>query len=97
MVEGRWYFEVYEDRRGEWRWRLRAGNRKIVADSAEGYDSESNVRRAVVMIQGVGASLVNADVRELPRVRTGPPTTPMPETQIVGLALGFIMKGGRRT
>lgn len=32
-----WKFQVYEDRAGEYRWRLRAGNGEIVADSAEGY------------------------------------------------------------
>jgi uncharacterized protein YegP (UPF0339 family) len=31
---------------GEWRWQLKAANGKIVADSGEGYDSLSNVRRA---------------------------------------------------
>ncbi|HUS46902.1 MAG TPA: DUF1508 domain-containing protein [Phycisphaerae bacterium] len=30
-------FEVYRDAKGEWRWRLRAGNGRIVADSGESY------------------------------------------------------------
>lgn len=30
-------FETYIDARGEWRWRLRASNGKIIADSGEGY------------------------------------------------------------
>ncbi len=31
-------FQVYKDRVGEYRWRLRAsGNNEIIADSAEGY------------------------------------------------------------
>ncbi len=29
--------EVYQDRRGEWRWRAKARNGQIVADCAEGY------------------------------------------------------------
>jgi uncharacterized protein YegP (UPF0339 family) len=32
-----WKFQVYEDRAGEYRWRLRASNGRIVADSGEGY------------------------------------------------------------
>lgn len=40
-------FEVYQDRGGDWRWRLRAVNGRIVADSAEGYASRRNARRAV--------------------------------------------------
>lgn len=38
--------EVYEDGAGEWRWRLISTNGRIIADSAEGYDSASNARRA---------------------------------------------------
>lgn len=40
-------FEVYEDRAGEWRWRLVHWNGNVVADSGEGYASKSNARRAV--------------------------------------------------
>ena len=39
-------FEVYEDRGGEWRWRLVHWNGNIVADSGEGYTSRSNAKRA---------------------------------------------------
>lgn len=41
-----WQFEVYRDRAGEWRWRLKAGNGRTVGDSGEGYASEHNARRA---------------------------------------------------
>jgi len=30
-------FELYQDRAGEYRWRLRHDNRNIIADSGEGY------------------------------------------------------------
>ncbi|ELZ44207.1 hypothetical protein C464_15280 [Halorubrum coriense DSM 10284] len=40
-------FEVYEDRGGEWRWRLVHDNGNIIADSGEGYASESNATDAV--------------------------------------------------
>jgi uncharacterized protein YegP (UPF0339 family) len=40
-------FEVYEDRAGEWRWRLRHRNGNIVADSGEGYASRRGAREAV--------------------------------------------------
>jgi uncharacterized protein YegP (UPF0339 family) len=36
-------FDPYEDEAGESRWRIKAGNNKIVADSAEGY-TEPNDR-----------------------------------------------------
>lgn len=31
------YFELYQDIKKEWRWRLRASNHKIIADSGESY------------------------------------------------------------
>ena len=30
-------YEIYQDKRGEWRWRLKAANGKILAMSSEGY------------------------------------------------------------
>ncbi len=41
-----WKFELYRDRALEWRWRLKAANGRIVADSGEGYSTQSNARRA---------------------------------------------------
>jgi uncharacterized protein len=40
-------FKIYEDKSGEWRWRLKAANGRTVADSGEGYASRNNVIRAV--------------------------------------------------
>lgn len=40
-------FVIYEDKAGEWRWRLRAGNNRLVADSGEGYKTQAGCRRAV--------------------------------------------------
>ena len=44
--------EIYRDRRGEWRWRLRASNGRIVADSGEGY------RRRASMLHGIECARV---------------------------------------
>lgn len=41
------HFDIYQDKGGDWRWRLRARNGRIVADSAEGYASKRNAYRAV--------------------------------------------------
>lgn len=40
-------YEKYEDEGGEWRWRQRDDNNRIIAESGEGYESESGVDRAV--------------------------------------------------
>jgi uncharacterized protein YegP (UPF0339 family) len=44
-------FETYEDQGGEYRWRLRGANDRIVADSGEGYDTESGVGDAVERVR----------------------------------------------
>lgn len=46
MSERRPHFQIYRDSRGDWRWRLKAGNGEIIA-TGEGYASRFNVRRAI--------------------------------------------------
>lgn len=47
MSERRAHFQVYPDSRGDYRWRLVAGNGRIIADGGEGYASLFNVKRAI--------------------------------------------------
>jgi hypothetical protein len=54
-------FEVYEDRGGEWRWRLVAPNGNIIADSAEGYASKQSAKRG---IESVKRSVPEAEIVE---------------------------------
>jgi uncharacterized protein YegP (UPF0339 family) len=44
-------FDVYEVRRGKYRWRLKAANGQIIAISDESFASESNAREAVETVQ----------------------------------------------
>ena len=43
-------FEVFKDKSGDWRWRLKADNGNIVADSAEGYENKIH---CIGMIHGI--------------------------------------------
>jgi uncharacterized protein YegP (UPF0339 family) len=45
-------FHIYKDSSGEWRWRLKAANGNIVADSAEGYSSKQNCKHGVDLVRG---------------------------------------------
>lgn len=46
-------FHIYQDKRGEWRWHLKARNGRIVADSGEGYARKGNAYRAALkMVNG---------------------------------------------
>jgi uncharacterized protein YegP (UPF0339 family) len=42
--------DVYKDSKGEWRWRVRAQNGKVMADSAEGYKRRGACRGSAMRI-----------------------------------------------
>jgi uncharacterized protein len=44
-------FEVYKDGRGGFRWRLKAGNGKVVATSGEGYKAKADCRNGIELIK----------------------------------------------
>jgi uncharacterized protein YegP (UPF0339 family) len=43
-------FYIYTDGAGYWRWRLQAGNNRIVADSGEGYFNRDDCLAALVLV-----------------------------------------------
>ena len=44
-------FEIFEDKAGEWRWRLRASNGELVAVSEQGFSSKSGVVRSLDVVR----------------------------------------------
>jgi uncharacterized protein YegP (UPF0339 family) len=48
------YFDLYRDSRGEYRWRFRASNGRIIADSAEGYVHRSDCEAAIRLLKSEG-------------------------------------------
>jgi hypothetical protein len=44
-------FQIYTDKKGEFRWRLLAANGKIIADSAEGYDKKSDCQHGIDLVK----------------------------------------------
>lgn len=59
--------DVYEDSAGEWRWRVVAGNGRVIAASGESFASAWNAKRA-----GIGAN---------PTVDFGTPYVPPAEPE----------------
>ena len=53
------YFEIYQDRALQWRWRLKAANHEIIAQG-EGYHNRSDCEHAVKLVKQSS----NAPVRE---------------------------------
>ena len=44
-------FKIYKDAKGEYRWRFRANNYKIVADSAEGYANKKDCEDGIAIVK----------------------------------------------
>ncbi|QSG05691.1 HVO_2922 family protein [Halapricum desulfuricans] len=53
-------FELYEDRSGQWRWRLRHRNGNVIADSGEGYTRKHNAKKGMASVRrnALGATLL---------------------------------------
>lgn len=64
-------WEYYEDRAAEWRWRFQARNNKIIADSAEGYATESGVKRAIANVKALLTELAAKDKQNAFQPSTG--------------------------
>ncbi|QLD90339.1 YegP family protein [Natronomonas salina] len=55
-------FEVYEDRAGQWRWRLVHDNGNVIADSGEGYASRQKCEQG---LQSVKQNAPEANVEKV--------------------------------
>lgn len=52
-------YEIYKDRIGEYRWRLKAGNGNIISDSGEGYVAKSDCKHGIELNKGSGDAAVD--------------------------------------
>ena len=44
-------FQIFKDRKGEYRWRLRADNNEVIADSSEGYKSKASCSHGIELVK----------------------------------------------
>jgi uncharacterized protein YegP (UPF0339 family) len=44
-------FELYRDAKGEWRWRLRARNGEVIAESGEGYVRREDCEHGIALVR----------------------------------------------
>ena len=54
------YF-IRRDATGQWRWRLRATNNRIVAESGEAYRNRADCEAAIVLVKGSAMSPVREE------------------------------------
>jgi uncharacterized protein YegP (UPF0339 family) len=57
-ADSRRTFQVYEDAEGGWRWRLVAGNGRIIADSGEGYRDKQDCLHGIELVKDSKAAKV---------------------------------------
>ena len=62
-------FQIYKDRKGEYRWHLRARNGEIIADSNEGYSRKDNCKHGIELVKQQAASAAVEDQVEDQRER----------------------------
>lgn len=55
------YFEVYKDKRGEYRWRLKSGNHQVVATPGEGFTTKQSCMKNIDVVKGCA----NAEIKEI--------------------------------
>ena len=44
-------FEMYQDKAGEWRWRLRSSNGNQIASSGEGYSDKAGCKNGIAAVK----------------------------------------------
>jgi len=44
-------FQIFKDGKGEYRWRLRAGNNEIIATSGEGYKAKASCEHGIELVK----------------------------------------------
>ena len=44
-------FEIYQDKGNEWRWRLKADNHEVIADSNEGYKEKRSAENGIELVK----------------------------------------------
>jgi uncharacterized protein YegP (UPF0339 family) len=59
-------FEIYEDAKKEYRWRLKAANGQVIATSGQGYKAKADCRHGIELIQKEASQ---AKVEEVPATK----------------------------
>jgi len=55
-------FEIYKDASGEFRWRLRAKNGRIIANSGDGYKNRADAEHAIGLVKNATSETTIEDL-----------------------------------
>ncbi len=73
-------FELFEDKAGEWRWRLRHRNGNIIADSGEGYASKQKAKQGLESVRKNAGGAPVEEAQKADTLTTGEAPEEMDET-----------------
>jgi uncharacterized protein YegP (UPF0339 family) len=59
-------FEVYKDKAGDYRWRLRTQNKQVIASSGEGYSSKQSCLDGIESVKKNAADAAVEEVEQKP-------------------------------
>jgi len=51
LSESNLAFEIYRDSQGQFRWKLKSGNHRIIANCVEGYKNRRDLEDAIALVQ----------------------------------------------
>lgn len=54
-------FLIFKDKSGEWRWRLKAENGRIIADSGDGYKKRADCENGIRLVKESSGAEVRVD------------------------------------
>ena len=57
-------FQIFKDRAGDFRWRLRADNNEVIADSSEGYKSKASCKHGIELVKRLAPAAEVVDQTE---------------------------------
>lgn len=57
-------FEIYQDKAGEFRWRLKAANGETIADSGEGYKEKRDCKNGLGLVRTYAIEAKVVDLTE---------------------------------
>ena len=67
-MTGTGHTEIYIGKNGEYRWRMVAGNGRIVADSGEGYKAKANARKGLNAVEHI---ILIGEIKDLTQKKRG--------------------------
>lgn len=56
------YFELYQDKGGKFRFRLKAGNHEIVASSSESYPDKATAKKGIAAVKRAASDAKTKDL-----------------------------------